>query len=255
MAASRARKALLVLVILVIAVVGLFTIADRAAVYAAERTVADQARQEMADQNITSPEKPSVRIGGFPFLTQVVRGRYDKITIDVTKPTDRGVTLDDLIVVATGVNASARALIDGSGQVTADNVTGTGRLGWDSVNRLIDLSKFNSTGATVTALPDGQVQITAPVKVLTLSTTVVATGTIAVDSDTAHVNITHVKVQGGGVPPVLQAMLGSLKEELSFSVKIPPLPYHLKIKSVQARPEGVTITATATNVPLAGAGA
>ncbi|GIH12351.1 LmeA family phospholipid-binding protein [Rugosimonospora africana] len=255
MAAGRGRKGLLVLVILVIALVGLFAIADRVAVYAAERTVASQAKQQMADQNISSPEDPKVKIGGFPFLTQVARGRYDKITIDVTKPTDQGVTLDDLTVVATGVNASASALIKGNGQVTADNVTGTGRLGWDSVNKLIDLSQFNSTGATVAALPDGQVQITAPVKVLSLSTTVVATGTIAVDGDAAHVNITQVNVQGGGIPSVLQAVLGSLKEQLSFTVKIPPLPYHLKIKSVQAKPEGVTITATATNVPLGGAGA
>jgi hypothetical protein len=255
MAASRGRKALLVLVILVIAVVGLLTIADRVAVYAAERTVASQAKQQMADQHISSPEDPSVKISGFPFLTQVVRGRYDKITIDVTKPTDQGVTLDDLTVVATGVNASARALINGNGQVTADNVTGTGRLGWDSVNKLIDLSKFNSTGATVTALPDGKVQITAPVRVLNVSTTVVATGTIAVDGGTAHVNVTQVNVRGGGVPALLQAVLGSLKEELSFSVKIPPLPYHLKVKSVQARPEGVAITATATDVALAGGGA
>jgi hypothetical protein len=255
MAASRGRKTLLVLVILVIALAGLFVIADRVAVYAAQRTVASQAKQQMSAQNITSPQDPSVKISGFPFLTQVVGGRYDKITIDVTKPTDQGVTLDDLTVVATGVNASASALINGNGQVTADNVTGTGRLGWDSVNKLIDLSQFNSTGATVSALPDGEVQITAPVKVLTLSTTVVATGTIAVAGDAAHVTINKVNVQGGGIPAVLQAVLGSLKEQLSFTVKIPPLPYHLKIKSVQAKPAGVTVTATATNVPLAGAGA
>jgi hypothetical protein len=38
-------------------------------------------------------------------------------------------------------------------------------------------------------------------------------------------------------------------------VKIPPLPYHLKVTSVQARPEGVTITAFATGVPISGQGA
>jgi hypothetical protein len=258
MAASRGRKTIFVLVILVVAIGGLLIAADRVAAYAAERTVVSQSKQEMTSQGITSPQDPKVAIGGFPFLTQVIRGRYSKITIDVVKPTDQGITLDDLTVVATGVNASAGALINGNGQITADNVAGTARLDWSSVNKLIDLSQFgNTSGATAAALPDGEVQITAPVSALGFSTTVVATGTIGIagDGSSAQVTIKKVTTKGGDVPSVLQQLLGSLEEQLAFSVKIPPLPYHLKIKSVQAKPEGVTVTATATNVALAGPGA
>jgi hypothetical protein len=255
MAASRGRKALLLVVILVVVIGGLLVAADRVAAYAAERTVASQAKQQMAAQNITSPSDPDVSVGGFPFLTQVIRGRYDKITIDVSKPTAQGVTFDDLTVVATGINASTGALLNGDGQITADNVIGTARLNWDSVTKLIDLSQFGGSGATVSALPDGEVQIKAPVSVLSVSTTVVATGTIGIAGDAAHVSITKVSVEGGGLPALLQQVLGSLKEQLSFTVKIPALPYHLKIKSVRAEQAGVTVTATATNVALAGPGA
>ncbi|GAA5177750.1 DUF2993 domain-containing protein [Rugosimonospora acidiphila] len=257
MAASRrrGRKALLVLVVVVIAVAGLFVIADRVAVIAAERTVADQAKKQLTAQGVSSPSNPSVKIGGFPFLTQVVGGRYNKITIDIAKPSTRDVTLDDLTVVATGVNASLGALINGSGDITADHVAGTARLDWSSVSQLIDLSQFGSGGATVAPLPNGEVQITAPVKVLTLSINVVATGSIQVVNDAAQVHINKVNVQGGNVPPILQQVLGSLEQQLSFNVKIPPLPYHLKIQNVQAKQAGVTITATAANVPLNSGGA
>src|SRR5258706_10625106 len=211
MAAGRGRKVTLVLVILVVFLGGLFIAADRIAAYAAERTVARQAKQQLVTQNITSPQDPKVKVDGFPFLTQVVRGRYDKITIDIAKPTAQGVSLDDLFVVATGVNASTSALINGSGRVTADQVTGTARLDWASVTKLIDLSQYGGSGATVTALPDGQVQIKAPVRLLSLSVTVLATGTIAIAGDAAQVKINKVDVQGGGVPAALQQVLGSLK--------------------------------------------
>jgi hypothetical protein len=184
-----------------------------------------------------------------------VRGRYQKITIDIVKPSAQGVTLDDLFIVATGVNASTGALLNGTGDITADNVTGTARLNWDSATKLIDLSQFGGTGATVSALPDGQVQIKAPVSVGSVSAILIATGTIEIVNDAAKVHIKKVDVVGGGIPQVVQQVLGAITQQLAFTVKIPPLPYHLKVKSVQARPEGVTVIAAATSVPISGQGA
>jgi hypothetical protein len=255
MAAGRGRKVTIVLVVLLVIVGGLLVAGDRVAAYAAERTVAREAKQELAAQQISAAQDPIVHVSGFPFLTQVARGRYEKITIDVVKPSAQGVTLDDLFVVATGVNASTDALLNGTGQITADNVTGTARLDWESATKLIDLSQYGGTGATVSALPDGQVQIKAPVTVGTVSSTLIATGTIEIADDAAKVHVNKVSVAGGGIPAVVQQVLGAITQQLSFTVKIPPLPYHLKVRSVQARPEGVTITAAATGVPISGQGA
>jgi hypothetical protein len=252
---GRGRRAFTVLVVLLVLIGGLLVAADRVAAYAAERTVARQAKQELAAQQITTAQDPVVHVSGIPFLTQVVRGRYEKITIDVVKPSAQGVTLDDLFVVATGVNASTGALLNGSGQVTADNVTGTARLDWDSAQKLIDLSQFGGSGATVSALPDGEVQIKAPVSVGTVSANLTATGTIQIAGENAKVHITKVTVAGGGLPQVVQNALGAITRQLSFTVQIPPLPYHLKVTDVQARPEGVTVIATATDVPISGQGA
>ena len=255
MAAGRGRRITIVLVVLVVLLGGLLVVGDRVAAYAAERTVAREAKQELAAQQISAAQDPVVHVSGFPFLTQVARGRYQKITIDVVKPSSQGVTLDDLFVVATGVNAGTSALLNGTGQITADNVTGTARLNWASATKLIDLSQYGGTGATVSALPDGEVQIKAPVSVGSVSATLIATGTIEIADDAAKVHINKVNVAGGGIPAVLQQVLGAITQQLSFTVKIPPLPYHLKVKSVQARSEGVTVTAAATGVPISGQGA
>ena len=96
MAASRGRKIWIVLLILVVVLGGLFVAADRIAAYAAERTIASQAKKELVARDITSPSDPTVGVGGFPFLTQVAQGRYDKITIHVDHPSSQGITLDNL---------------------------------------------------------------------------------------------------------------------------------------------------------------
>jgi len=214
MAAGRGRRITILLVVLLVLVGGLLVAADRVAAYAAERTVAREAKQELASQQISEAQDPTVRVYGFPFLTQVARGKYQKITIDMVKPSAQGVTLDDLFVVATGVNASTGALLHGTGEITADTVTGTARLNWDSATKLIDLSQYGGTGATVSALPDGQVQIKAPVSVGSVSATLIATGTIEIVDANARVHVNKVDVAGGGIPPAVQQVLGGIARQL-----------------------------------------
>lgn len=252
MAASRGRKVTIVLVVLFVGLVGLFVVADRVAAYAAERTIATQAKKQLAGQDITTPSEPKVSVGGFPFLTQVAAGKYDKITIHLDHPTSQNITLDALDVVATGVNATTSTLVNGTGTVTADAVTGTANLNWDAVNKLMNTSGFGGSGATATALPDGQVQVRVPVKMLNVSTTVVATGTLDVGTGVVHVKINKVETEGGTIPPVIAGLIGSIKQSLSVDVKIPPLPFNLQVRSVKATPAGLSVTANAVNVPISG---
>lgn len=64
------RRFLTVIVVLVLLVV----VVDRAAWWFAQGTIADQVQSE-ADLS----SRPEVKVGGFPFLTQVLRGRYQQI--------------------------------------------------------------------------------------------------------------------------------------------------------------------------------
>ena len=157
MAASRGRRIGVSLIVVLVVLGGLLVAADRIAAFAAERTISEQAKKELAARSITSSSEPTVAVGGFPFLTQVARGKYDRISIHVDHPTSQGVTLDRLDVTARGVNASTGALVNGTGKITADDVSGTTSLGWDSVNKLMNTSGFGGGGASASALPDGRV--------------------------------------------------------------------------------------------------
>jgi LmeA-like phospholipid-binding len=252
MAASRGRRVTIVLVVLVLAVGGLLLASDRIAAYAAERTIASQAKKELAARDITTPSEPTVDVGGFPFLTQVARGKYDRITIRLDRPTSQGITLDGLDVVATGVNAATSTLVNGTGTVTADDVTGTANLNWAAVNKLMNTTGFGGASATASALPDGEVQVRVPVSMASVSTTVVATGTVEIGPGVVHVKINKVATEGGTIPPVISGLIGSIKRSLSVDVKIPQLPYNLQVRTVKATPDGLSVTANAVNVPISG---
>jgi len=253
MAASRGRKVGMTLIILLVALSGLFVASDRLAAYAAERTIAAQAKKELVARDITSPTDPKVAVDGFPFLTQVARGRYEKITIHVDRPTSQGITLEALDVTANGVNASTGALVNGTGQITADDITGTTSLGWESVNKLMNTSGFGGSGATASALPDGQVRVRVPLSVANVSTTLIATGNLTVAQGSVHLKINNVETEGGGVlPAVISRLVGSIKQSLSVDIKIPRLPYNLAVRDVKASERGLAVTAVAANVPISG---
>src|SRR5690606_1107694 len=73
-------RGLRVVGVLLLILVALLVVADRAAAWAAERTVADKVASELADNGIDSAP-PEVSIGGIPFLTQVGAGRFEEITL------------------------------------------------------------------------------------------------------------------------------------------------------------------------------
>jgi hypothetical protein len=249
---SRPAKAAVSFLVVFVVLAGLFVASDRIAAYAAEQTIAAQAKKELAAREITTPTEPEVTVSGFPFLTQVARGRYDKITIHLDRPASQGVALDLLDVTATGVNASTSAVINGTGKITADHVSGLAILNWDAVSELMNARGFGGSNARASALPDGQVQVRVPVSVAGLSTTVVATGTLAIGTGVVHVVIKNVTTEGGDIPAAISRLVGSIKQSLSIDVKIPPLPYDLQLRTVEATPQGLTVTAVAEKVPLSG---
>jgi hypothetical protein len=246
----RGRKVWIALLILVVVLGGLLLVADRVGAYVAASTIASQAKKELAARDITTPSEPTVTIGGFPFLTQVARGRYQNITIHVDHPSSQGVTFDTLDVMANGVNASTSALINRTGTVTADTISGTTSLGWAGVTKLMNTSGFGGTGASASAAPNNQVQVRVPVSFAGVSTTIVATGTLSVGQGAAHLKINQVAAEGGALPGVIGGLVGSIKQSLSVDIKIPPLPYGLVVKDVKTSQQGLAVTATAANVPL-----
>src|SRR5947199_7513120 len=68
------------LVIALLVLVGLFVVVDYGAAALAESAVSRQMRGELG-----LVDDPSVRINGFPFLTQAIAGTYPSIDVDATR--------------------------------------------------------------------------------------------------------------------------------------------------------------------------
>jgi hypothetical protein len=250
MALGRGGKVGIILGGVLVILLGGLIVLDRVGESVAEKEIAKQASQELTDNEITAPKKPTAEIGGFPFLTQVAGGKYQKITISVDKPSTQGVTLDNFVAVATDVRAKAGDLMHGRGPITADKVVGTGHLPWDQVTKLITLTGVDASNITLTADDQGKITAKVPVAALGLETTVVITGTVTVASGTAKVTVEQVTAEGGNTGPLLNTLLSRIKQALTIQIKVPKLPYNLVLTDAKAAANGLTVTAEAAKVSL-----
>ncbi|GAB3797217.1 LmeA family phospholipid-binding protein [Micromonospora zhanjiangensis] len=242
------RRVLIGFVVLILVLGGLLVVADRLAVGFAERAIADQVRQEVAKQQVQA-SGPDVKVGGFPFLTQVVNGRYEAISIVLTDLSGnvegKAVSLPKLDIDARNVKASMDTLRTGQGEVVAESVKGTGTITYDSVTKLIDRKGIKLAGQ------DGKLTVTGPVQLPVVGEmTVHGTANLAVQK--GQVVIKFERLTADGLPniPLVQGAISTYAKQLSINVPLPPLPFGLKVQEVRPLPEGLAVTAAAQNVPL-----
>ncbi|MEU4397948.1 LmeA family phospholipid-binding protein [Micromonospora orduensis] len=244
----RGRKLLVGLVVLLLVVAGLLVVADRVAVGVAEREIAKRVSQEVTKQGAQSAA-PEVQVGGTPFLTQVLDGRYERITIklrDVQASVEGdAVRLPVLDVDARNVRASLDTLRSGQGDVVADTVNGTGTISYDSLAALLD-----RPGLTL-GEQGGKLAVTAPVDILGQKFTVAGTADVTV-AENGKVALRFNNLDAEGLPnlPLARAVLNNYAKGISIDVPLPDLPFQLAVREVRPLPEGLAVTADAENVPI-----
>lgn len=240
-----ARRLLIVAILFLVILVGLLAISDRAAVGIAERAVAEQIRQQLVNQRIQASD-PRVEINGFPFLTQVLAGRYESMSVHIGEaafPADRGdIHLSQLEVEVRAVTASLDTLRTGRGEAVAETLTGGGVITYDSIARLID-----RPGVRL-AERDGELWVDAPVEALGRQVTVTGTADLSVANGAVRIRFTELTADG--LPATAQTLMRRYAEELSVDIPLRGLPFRLDVQRVEVRPEGLAVTAAASNVPL-----
>lgn len=244
----RGRKALVTLVVLLLVLVGLLVVADRVAAGVAERAIADQVKQEVAKQDAQSAP-PKVDVGGFPFLTQVLAGKYERISIVLrdVKGSVQGdaVTVPQLDVDARNVRASLDTLRSGQGDVVAETVNGTGTVTYDSLAKLLD-----RPGLTL-GEQNGKLAVKAPVDILGQKLTVTGTADVTVSKE-GKVALRFNDLNAEGLPavPLARTLLNNYAKGISIDVPLPELPFQLNVREVKPLPQGLAVTADAKNVPI-----
>jgi hypothetical protein len=249
----RRRSGWVALFVTIVVIIAIALVADRVAQYYATQRLRDQIVSELDSRGI-GHDTLAVNVGGFPFLTQVVRGRYDAISIDLTGvtlppgPGTPAVAIPQLHAVATDVMADAARLLRGNATVTASRVTGTALISFSTLEALVDQSPYGLSNFHVSA--DGTaVRATGTVSLGSAGIPVSATADVTVSGGEFEVRLRNVSAVGvatpGIVAPYLQALTGQ-----AISGRFPALPFGLNIDTVSVQPDGLSVGASGRDVSL-----
>ena len=218
------RKLLVLLGVLL----ALLVAADRIGAVVAGRVVASTLR---ADAGLRSD--PSVRIVGFPFLTQVLAGRYQRVVVRAKDVDRSGVRLSDLCVDLVGARIPVdRALAGSVSQVPVESLRGSVRLTY------VDLVGQH-TELVVTPMRDDLVRVTGKLTVLGATVEASSSSTLTLRGTTLVLTARSLSVEGVNNPLVDQAIAG----RLDLKVPIGPLPFGLQLTRVHATSTGVVLDA------------
>jgi hypothetical protein len=197
--------------------------ADRVGVYVAERAAADTLK---SSQHLDSA--PKVSIGGFPFLTQLVSGTYDRITITADDVPVRGrgrvLTLSRLKVVLHQLSVSRNFRTFSAQTATADasityqdlaTVLGV-RLDYAGNGRIRATRTVTAAGRTVHA-------------------------TVTARPRLVHGALTFTEIAVPGLGPLSESAVASLRRIFQVTVPLQDVPFGVRVDSLEATPDGVAI--------------
>jgi hypothetical protein len=208
------------LVVLAVVLVGLLVVVDRVAVALAQR---DVARRIQVAQHLES--RPDVHIGGFPLLTQVVRGRYDDVEVTLRNLSAGPLRVDRLRTHLFGARVPLGDVVQQRvGTIPTERATAEVLLRYDDVERLLSTDHIQLSEGN-----GGRLHVEASVDV--------AGAGLAAGADVPVV------VQNGTV--VFQGPAG-----VQLRVPLPGLPFHLRLKTAKATQDGIVIGGSADGLVL-----
>jgi hypothetical protein len=243
------RRILITLLVLLVVFAALLVVADRVGANIAEQRIGDEVEQELTSRSVRSAT-PEVSVGGFPFLTQVARGRYDSITIrlrDVAAEAtgdQAAIRLPRLDVRASDVDAPVETLRGGPGDIVAKTVEGTATIGHASVAQLINQPDLRL------AHRDGKLVATLPVDLFGQTFTLTGQADIEAAGDAIRLRFSDLNAEGLPTNQAVRSAVNGYAEDLSIDVPLPALPFGIKLREVRPLPEGLSVAAAASDVSL-----
>ena len=209
---------------------------DRIGLLVAERQIASRVQ---SSQDLD--RSPSVKIEGFPFLTQVLANHYPSVRLSADNLTvgdsDRTVKLASLNARLQDVRTIGRF----SG-ATAQTANGTALLSYSELSRAI--------GVTLGYAGGGRVQASSSVEVLGQTITGTASAEVGVTGgDELTFDAVRVGLPQGGIA-VPDQLTNQFSSVFANKLSLRGLPFHLRIQQLVATEDGVQIAATARDLTL-----
>lgn len=205
--------------------------ADRLAAFFATRSLAKhvQSAQHLA-------ARPGTAIRGFPFLTQVLTGRYREVDLSTRAPvTEQGVRIAAASVRLRGVQVGLSNMLHGDvADVPVRSGSGTALLTYAELNRLAQQNGGGAGGAvTFASAGPGRVRVTGPFGFTITTAASVVNGQLRLRPDAGQLD---------ALPAPVRDLASSL---LAGPLPLPRLPFNVTVKSGTFTAQGLTIDATA----------
>jgi LmeA-like phospholipid-binding len=211
----------------------LLLVADRVGVAIAER-VAGDTLESSEHLNL----RPDVDIAGFPFLTQVATGKYDKITVtahDVpVGQQTRLMVISRLTVVLHELTVSREF-----GSFHADTATATAVVSFGELSRTL--------GVELSYAGNGRIRARK---------TVTVAGTSVVANVTAHPELVNGALTFAGAAVDNAGALNStvaaaLRHIFDLDIPMQNVPFDIRVKSLEVSEDGITIALIGRNLSYA----
>ena len=233
-------RKLLGLVVLVALLVGV----DRAGAWFAGHAVASRIQQAAHLQTA-----PRVTVEGFPFVTQVLQGRYQRVDVDAAGPLAVGdLGLDHLTGSALGARVPLTEVVNGSvSSIPVDRAEAAAHISWPELDRLVNdrlgagaaRLHFSSGGAGRVAV---RTVVDTPVGVVTLR----GRAGVSVHDGRLRVTISPQDLQGA--PDVVRNVLANA---LDRSFPLPRLAMGFTVTSASPDSSGLRLGVAAQHTTLA----
>lgn len=240
-------RALRIGLILLVILGGLAVGADRLAVHVAEGEIASKVR---TTQGLESD--PSVSIGGFPFLTQLVGKELESVELGVdsyaVRVDDQEGAVQDLTIRLEDVR-----LENNFERAVAARATGEGTLSYEEMQRLT-VPEDSTFGVAWGYGGEGEVELR--VTVMGQAVGPAMTGDITVEGDLVRVSVED--IPSFADIPVIGAIDGiddRVRERVDQQRQLSGLPSGVEVEGLEATEDGVTLRLSGTDVILAGAAA
>ncbi|ANZ37373.1 hypothetical protein BBK82_16205 [Lentzea guizhouensis] len=258
------RGKFLVIAVLVLGV--LLVAADFALAAAAEYQIAQRMREKLQLK-----EDPSVRISGFPFVLQAVRGDYTRVEIDAygvpIKDEQKDIELRDLDIEADlhHTRVELGDLLAGNvSKATIDQVDGKVRIKALDLNRLanqvtpFDKLSIEPDNRTTTATPTpvapetpkpkttAAIKLSGQTNLAGKTVTVTAYGQIALVDGAIQISVDDIELEDAS----LKQLVPQLRNALAIKIDPGALPFGAKPTAVEVENGAFTLSGVITDVPL-----
>lgn len=224
---------------LLLLLVGALVAVDRVAATLAGGAVAARIRSSER-----LPTTPQVTIHGFPFLTQLAAGRYDDVEVSIRDLRRGDLRVSRADVHLHGVEVSASdALARRVRTVPVGSATGSLLLSYADLDAMLA-----GRGVTVAYAGTDRLRLTGTFSVAGQQVSASGTGTARAGADAVQVTVQSVDVGAGSL--VNGALSSVVRNRLTFSIPTADLPFGIRLRSVQVRPDGIAVTATSDGFTL-----